>query len=420
VLVFNQSYTLVSSSGRTGTFSSTSLGNFGAAFTPTLVYDATSVILRLAPASLATLGGSALSPNALAVANSFDTAVKNGYNPQAFLALYTQGANLPTALSQLSGELHSAETRVALQDTRVVREAAFDRLNAGLTAVAGSQSVTTNGADGKAITFWLRGAGSWGTADADGVGSRFTTEQLGVLTGIDYEVNGFKAGGMFFYTNTDVDVASLGKSKVESVGGALYAGYRQPDAGFAVGLGASIAGNKSKGSRAITAPGLQQSLTSNVDGTTYQVFAEAAFDLVKAANTRIEPFGRIAYASVDQKAFAETGGIAAVNGLGQGSDVTLTTLGLRGAFVTGMATLSGSAGWQRTTGDLSAPTAMAITGPNTPFFVNSVAMDKDSVALEAQASFSLTPTMTLGVGYSGLIGGNNTDHGARATFTLGF
>jgi fibronectin-binding autotransporter adhesin len=417
---FNQSYTLVSSSARTGTFATTTLGNFGAAFAPTLVYDATSVILRLAPGSLVAAGGSQLSGNALAVANSFDTAVRGGYNPQPFFALYTQGANLPVALSQLSGELRSAERRVLLEDTRVVREAAFDRLNSGLAAVAGSQSVTSETGDGKALTFWLRGAGSWGTADGDAVGSRFTTEQTGFLTGLDYAVNDFKIGGMFHYTRTNVEFATLGRSRVESIGGALYAGYRHPDAGLAVGLGGSIAGNNTDGSRAITAPGLQQSLAGRVDGSTYQIFAEAAFDLVKAANTRVEPFGRVAFARVNSDAFAETGGIAAVNGTKQGSDLTLTTLGLRGAIVTGMATLSGSAGWARTSGDRSAATLLSITGPNTPFVVNAAALDRDAVALEAQASFNLSQKITLGVGYSGLIGSNNSDHGARATLTIGF
>jgi autotransporter-associated beta strand protein len=417
---FNQSYTLVSSSARTGTFATTTLGNYGAAFAPTLVYDATSVILRLAPGSLVSAGGSALFGNALAVGQSFDTAVANGYNPQSFFALYTQGSNLPTALSQLSGELRAAERRVLLEDTRVVREAAFDRLNAGLAAVAGSQSVTSDKADGSAITFWLRGAGSWGTAEGDAVGSRFTTEQRGILTGIDYAVNNIKVGGMFHYTNTDVEFASLGQSQVESVGGAIYGGYRAPDAGLAVGMGISLASNNTDGSRAITAPGLQQTLAGRVDGSTLQVFAEASFDLVKAANTRVEPFGRVAFARVTSDAFAETGGIAAVNGTKQGSDLTLTTLGVRGAIVTGLATLSGSAGWAHTSGDRTASTLLSITGPNTPYVVNAAALDGDAVALEAQASFNLTQTISLGVGYSGLIGSNNSDHGARATLTIGF
>jgi outer membrane autotransporter protein len=416
---FNQNYTIVSGSSRTGTFATTNLGAFGQAFAPVLVYDATSVILRLAPNSLVTLGGANISGNALAVANAFDTAVRGGYNPQAFFGLYTQGANLPSALSQLSGELHSAERRAILDDTRVVREAAFDRLNAGLSAIAGSQSVTSEN-DGKATTFWLRAAGSWGTARADGIGSRFTTEQRGVLTGVDFATNGFKVGGMFYYSNTDVELASLGKSTVESVGGAIYGGYRQEGSGFAVGVGGSIASSNADGSRAITAPGLAQALTSNVDGTSYQVFGEIAFDLVAAENTRIEPFARAAYAKVDSKAFAETGGIAGVTGIGQSSDATLTTLGMRAAFTTGMATLSGSAGWQRTTGDRNAASILVIPGVNTPYSVSTVSLDKDAVALEAQASFSLSQKITLGVGYSGVIGDNNTNHGARATLTVGF
>ncbi|MFZ4689118.1 MAG: autotransporter outer membrane beta-barrel domain-containing protein, partial [Polymorphobacter sp.] len=416
---FNQSYTLVSSSARTGTFATTTgLGSFGAAFNPTLVYDATSVVLRLAPASLVGLGGAGLSGNALAVAGAFDTAIAGGYNPQPFFALYNQGANTANALSQLSGEMHAAERRVLLEDTRVVREAAFDRLNAGLSAIAGTQAVTSEDAD-KAITFWLRAAGSWGTAKADGVGSRFETEQRGVLTGVDYATNGFKVGGMFHYTKTDVDFVSLGSSEVESVGGAIYGGYRQPDAGFAVGAGGSIASNSADGARGITAPGLVQTLSSNVDGTTYQIFGEIAFDLVKAPETRVEPFIRAAYAKVDSKALVETGGIAAVVAGDQSNDLTLTTLGLRGAFDLGMATLSGSAGWQRASGDRSAATLVAITGVNTPFTINSVALDRDAVALEAQASFRLSPKINLGVGYSGVIGDKNSDHGGRATLTVG-
>ena len=157
-----------------------------------------------------------------------------------------------------------------------------------------------------------------------------------------------------------------------------------------------------------------------MDGTTYQVFAEASFDLAKADNSRIEPFGRIAYAEVTSKAFSETGGIAAVSGARQGDDLTMTTLGLRGSYVTGIATLSGSAGWARTSGDRSASTLLSINGPNVPYIVNAVALDKDAVALEAQASFVVSQKVTLGVGYSGLIGSKNSDHGARATLTVGF
>jgi outer membrane autotransporter protein len=416
---FAQSYTLVSASALTGTFAATTLGSFGTAFRPTLLYTGTSVILRLDPNSLVIVGGGTLSGNALAVATSFDAAVTDGYNPQPFFNLYTQGDNLNAALGQFSGELHSAERRVALQDTRVVREAALDRLNADLAAGAGTASVTRENA-GKSTSIWMRVAGAWSTAKADGIGSRFKTDQTGFLIGADIANGGFRFGGMFNYTSTDLDLADLGQSKVESTGAALYAGYRQDSSGFAVGVGAALASNTAKGNRSITIPDLAQTLRSKVDGTTYQIFGEASYDLAKAKNTRIEPFVQIAYAALDSKALAETGGIAALSGGKQSNDLTTATLGLRGAYVTGKATLSGSAGWQRTGGDRSAPTLLEMSGVNTPYEVRSVALDRDAVAIQTQASFSLSSRLTMGVGYSGVIGRKNSDHGARATVRYAF
>jgi outer membrane autotransporter protein len=415
---FNQSYTLVSSSARTGTFAASSLANFGAAFAPTLVYDVTSVILRLAPASLVQQSGT-LSGNELAVARSFDAAVLGGYNPQAFFNLYIQGANLSAALGQFSGELHSAERRVALQDTRVVREAALDRLNADLATGPGTASVTSETA-GRSTTLWMRAAGSWGTAKADGIGSRVKTDQKGGMIGADVANGGFKFGGMFNYTNTDLDLGAFGQSKVESTGGALYAGYREDASGFAVGFGAALASNTAQGIRLITVPGLAQALRSKVNGVTIQIFGEASYDLAKLENTRVEPFVRIAYAKLDSKALAETGGISALIGVKQSNDLTMATLGLRGAYVTGKTTLSGSAGWQRTSGDRSAPTALAMSGVNTLYEVRSVALDRNVVAIETQASFSLSSRLIVGVSYSGLIGSKNSDHGARATVRYAF
>ena len=52
----------------------------------------------------------------------------------------------------------------------------------------------------------MRAAGAWGTAKADGIGSRFKTDQKGVLIGADVASNGFKFGGMFNYTSTDLDL----------------------------------------------------------------------------------------------------------------------------------------------------------------------------------------------------------------------
>lgn len=415
---FGQSVTILSANSITGNFATPTLaGAFASAFSARVVINGASAMLQLAPNSLVMLGGSALRGNALAVATAFDTAVRGGFNPQAFMGLFAQGANLPVALNQFTGEIHSAERRVALEDTRIVREAVFDRLGGGGSAPAGSQTASKEDGE-RTITLWTQGVASTSKAQADGIGSRFTSDRTGFLFGGDVATNGFTFGGLFSYVDSDIDLARRDSSKVKSVGGALYAGYRQPGSGFAVGAGGAIADNRFKGRRAITAPGVLQSLKNRSGGTTYQLFGEVSYDLAAGEATRIEPFVRFAYAKLDAGNLAETGGVAAVSAGKQGNDLTTTAVGVRGAYAIGKATLSGSAAYQHSGGDRSAPTDLSIIGATGPFRVRSVALDRNAAALEARASFRLAPRVTLGIGYSGVIGSNNTDHGGRGTLTF--
>jgi outer membrane autotransporter protein len=416
-LTFGHTYTLVSGSANsptpnsvTGTFSDISIAG---AFDYVATYNPTSVQLQLNAGSLVDFGASALSANARAVAGAFDAAVDGGFDPQAFVNLYAQANNFNAAVSQFSGELHSAERRAALADTSVVREAALDRLGYGLRAGADATAATGGGG-----AFWMRDLASWGTADADGTGSRATTDQAGFLMGADFVQGNVKYGGMFSYTNTNVDLGSLGYSKTNSTGAALYAGYRQDGAGLAFAAGGAFASTTAMGERSISITGLEQTLTSRVEGTSYQIFGEVSNDLAKAGNVQIEPFARLAYASAHSDAFAETGGVAALSGAKQTNDLRMATLGLRGAYVAGNTTLSGSAAWLRSAGDLSAPTTLSMAGADTPYEVNAAALDQDAVELAAQASVHLAPDMTLAGGYSGTIGKNNATHGVRVTLSV--
>ncbi|MFM2350618.1 MAG: hypothetical protein RIR04_1584, partial [Pseudomonadota bacterium] len=409
-LTFGQEYILIEANSLTGTFDDVTIGG---GYSTTLTYTATSVLLRFDPDSLMGLGGNTLTPNALAVATAFDAAVDGGFDPAAFATLYTQADTLNAKLGELSGELHSAERRVALADTSVVREAALDRLGYGLTGGADATAATGGGG-----AFWMRDFASWGTADADGTGSRATTDQAGFLMGADFVQGNVKYGGMFSYTNTNVDLGSLGYSKTNSTGAALYAGYRQDGAGLAFAAGGAFASTSATGERSISITGLEQTLTSTAQGTSYQVFGEVSNDMAKAGNVQIEPFARLAYAWAHSDAFAETGGSAALSGAKQSNDLRMATFGLRGAYVAGDTTLSGSAAWLRSAGDLSAPTTLSMAGVDTPYEVNSAALDEDAVELAAQASVDLAPDMTLAGGYSGMIGKNNATHGVRVTLSV--
>ncbi|MEI6799524.1 MAG: autotransporter domain-containing protein, partial [Pseudomonadota bacterium] len=401
---FGQEYTLIEASALTGTFDAVSILG---AFRTTLTYTDQSVLLRFDPNSLVTLGADHLTPNAHAVAAAFDAAVGGGYDPQVFLNLYTQADTLNAKLEELSGELHSAEQRVALDDTRVVRDAALDRLGYGLTGRAGG-----------AGTFWAQGLGSWGSADADGTGAASTTQQQGVLMGVDFAQGAITYGGLFSYTTTGVDRGSLGQSDVTSTGAAAYAGYRQAGSGLAFGIGGALASTSAKGERSISITNLEQTLTSTVHGTSYQVFGEVANDLAKAGNVQIEPFARLSYARLQSDAFTETGGSAALSGAAQSHDLRTASFGLRAAYTLGATHLSGSAAWRHTAGDLSAPTTLSMAGVDVPYTVDSTALDQDALQLDAQASAELSSGVTLAGGYSGIIGNNTSQHGLRVTLSM--
>jgi len=421
---FNASFTVASGATRTGTFATvTGLDQFGIAFNPVVDYTATQANIRLAPQSLVTLGNrfGGISGNALEVANAFDRAVAGGYNPQAFFNVYANaGSALPQTLRQMSGEQRATERRVVLDTSRVVRESALDRLNGGLASLGGQQVSSSDG--DRTITFWLRGAGSWGKSRTSGAATAFTAEQRGVVTGIDWAKGNLTVGGAFHYTSTNVEYQVLGgSSNVETVGGTVYAGYRQ-DGGVVANGGVSIAGARTNGSRAINLPSFAQTLAGTTTGTTYQVFGELAWDLAASADTRIEPFARLTYVKADMGGLAETGGVAALAATKQSYDITVTNLGARfgGNVADGKVALSAAASWQNTGGDRSAATVIGIPAVGQNSLIRSVQMDRDALSLQADIGVNLSDMIRFSLGYSGLIGKRNDDHGGRATLNFAF
>jgi uncharacterized protein with beta-barrel porin domain len=315
--------------------------------------------------------------------------------------------------------VHSAGTRVLLEDTRVVRETAFNRLNWGMSGTAGNDSTVDKGDN--AFTFWMTGVGSWGSANADGIGSDFSTSQAGILSGLDWVSGEFKVGAMFTWTTTDVDFnSSLGQTNVSSTGGAIYAGWRQAEQGFVVNAGGSVASTNFDGSRSLTAPGLAQTLTSDYGGTTWQLFGEVAYDFAASDTVRVEPFARYAYANTGNDDWFEVGGVAALEAAEQDYNLSIVNVGGRAATNLQGFDLMGSVSWQGTYGDRNAYTAMGIIGVNSPAGIQAVSLDENSIALEFQARYAITSKVSFGLGYSGLYGSNNSNSGVRGTLSIGF
>lgn len=105
-------YTILHSSGLTGTFSGVS-GNVPAGFAESLSYSATDAFLNLT----GSLGTGGLSGNQRNVANALDSFFNNGGTlPPSFVSVFgLTGGNLGTALSQLSGEAATGAQQGAFQ-----------------------------------------------------------------------------------------------------------------------------------------------------------------------------------------------------------------------------------------------------------------------------------------------------------------
>ena len=413
-------YTILSAGGgRTGTFGTVS--GFNAAFDPTVTYTANTVLLSIRPKSLGTLLGGNGTINTTNFANAFDAAVAAGFNPSGLAPLFGLGAGLNGALNQFTGELHSVERRVAMDDTRYVREAALDRLGMGLENIVGPRDAATSSSDRK-VTLWGRGIGSWGSNNSDGNGSSFDKSSYGGMVGVDYSFDGGKVGVLGSYTQSTIDQYALGRSKVESTGGGVYAGYRK-DHGLAAVIGGAAATVKARGSRSITVPGLEQNLASRNDGTVYQAFFDVSYDLAAGATSRFEPFVKFAWVALDTKAFTETGGNAALTSRSASYNTNVTTAGLRGSMAMGSFggfALKASAGAQHTGGDRSPAAQLALAGTGSPAAIYATPVDKWALAAEVSGEFRLAPAATFAIGYSGVNGKRSHDNGVRGTLTFGF
>jgi outer membrane autotransporter protein len=135
----------------------------------------------------------------------------------------------------------------------------------------------------------------------------------------------------------------------------------------------------------------------------------------------VEPFARLTYAQADMSALTETNGIAALSAAKQSYDLAIANLGLRvGTNLGDRVNLNASAAWQRTSGAREAMTIIGIPAVGQNGAIQSVALDPDAALLQADIGFNLSDRARINVGYSGLIGKNNSDHAGRATLSFAF
>ncbi|MDR2219932.1 MAG: autotransporter domain-containing protein, partial [Methylobacillus sp.] len=396
---------------------------------PSLTYDANNVyltLLLLNNTSFDSVGGT---PNQIATGTGIPG---SGAVYDAVIGLSAPQAR--AAFDLLSGEIHASAQTVLLQDSRFIRDAAFDRLrfsqgSAGsgdslassgsmLLAYAGDDlgSLTSPSSDPERGVMWARAFGSWGKFDGDGNAASLDRDTGGMLFGADGSLGGWRVGALAGYSQTDLDV-SRRRSSADSdnyhIG--LYAGTQWDRLALRTGVAYSWHDIESRRS----VPLLNERLKGDTDADTTQVFAELGYGLT-AGKVNLEPFANLAYVNLSTDGFTEKGGSAALRVKGEDQDMTFTTLGIHASAELNERThLRGTLGWRHAFGNDTPETTMQFVN-GTAFDIAGVPLDDDTAVIDAGLDFALTKEAALGVAYSGQLGSDVRDHGVRVTVGIRF
>ncbi|WP_170990116.1 autotransporter domain-containing protein [Aquamicrobium sp. LC103] len=415
-------------------------GEFGevtsdfAFLTPDLIYDygAGTVDLELTRNDRDFVSAAA-TRNQIATANGIE-----GIGLNAGHAVYDAIAQLAdddqlirASFDALSGEIHASVQTALVEDSRFIRNAANDRIRAAF-AVAGASyapvlaygpGVTPMavGADHAGPVFWSHGFGSWGSTNSDNNAASLDRSIGGLLIGADGLVGDWRVGLLAGYSRSTFkanDRVSSGSSDNYHLG--LYGGTQWGD--IALRTGAAYTWHDIETNRSVAIPGLSDSLTGSYGVGTVQAFGELGYG-IDLGDTRLEPFVNLAHVHVHTNSFTEAGGAALLTGSGRNTDVTFTTLGVRGEHAVTLGkmevALSGMVGWRHALGDTTPESTHAFSAGDA-FTIDGGPIARNSAVIEAGLDLDLTPDATFGLSYQGQLASGAHDHGFRANLAIRF
>jgi outer membrane autotransporter protein len=208
------------------------------------------------------------------------------------------------------------------------------------------------------------------------------------------------------------------RTEVEQTGGGLYAGINS--GGVSVGMGASVTGVDLTSVRNIALPGFAETNRGRGDGRAVQGFAELSY-AIEAGGATYRPFASVAAGSFRLDALTETGGAAALSVRRQSYSSGSITLGADGVVRMGKVQLSGTLAGRVQIGDRDPAAQIALAAaPAQAFTIRGVQLDSFALATRLDATVKLGRNADLSIGYTGLIGKDTADHGARATLSVRF
>lgn len=314
------------------------------------------------------------------------------------------------AFDELSGEIHASVLTSLASASRYPREAALDRIEAGLDSdqpVEGARNI------------WVRAYGGRGTVEGDGNAAAMDFGAGGLLFGADGLIApDVFAGVLAGFGGQNVDIPErASEAEIRSYHLGLYGGAAIGQVRLAAG--GAVSAHDVSVTRNPEFTGFSDELESSYGVTIGQLFGELgyAFDLGQA---ELVPFVRAAVIGQSGGDYSESGGDAALEGSSDALGSTVLTVGLKAstdiAIGDGKAlTAHGLVALQHSSGD--APTATHAFPGGTPFTVSGADPDDTALLLEAGIGGELAPGLNLDLGYRGAFGSASSNHGVKLTLS---
>ncbi|WP_158219442.1 MULTISPECIES: autotransporter domain-containing protein [unclassified Achromobacter] len=379
-------------------------------------------------------------PNQKSVAQAVDSLpASHPVSEAARAALAQAPRELASFSTAISGEVHptvGASLRTAVEP---VRDVSMAQLRAGLfggrqpgalTADAGvSDAPALAGVLPSSTIYpaWAQVTGNWQQLGGRDHSAKGRQHSGGVFIGMDEAIgDGWRMGGALGYTDSRLNVSSLGSSaNISSYSAILYGGKVLPAGPGAVHmmLGGAYTWHDVRTKRRVSGGGLDQDLRGDYGANTTQLFAELGYAIPVTPALTVQPYVGVSQANNRRRAFKERGGSAALSSKRQHSDTTTVTLGVRGTQGIKLGRhegqVSGALGWRRNSGDLRTRASMSFDVGDS-FTVTGAPVTRDSLLVETGFKVHVGKSAAVGVNYAGQFGGGTRDHSASLNVSWRF
>ena len=324
-----------------------------------------------------------------------------------------------------------------------------NRLGAVLEQLAGSQNANLGSATQNSLAplnasllsvmregngdapgrFWFQGLGSGASLGGQHGSAGLQQRNRGLVLGADWAVDhAWRVGVMGAKSTSDLSAKRF-KAGLDSWHLGAYA--VREDGPLALRLAAIHSSHAGQNKRSVDFDFIdyREQLKGKYTAQSQTLLSELGYRVDHGSFT-VEPFAGVGYQRYHRERFKEKGGMSALNVGEQTQQNLSTTLGLR---MSSLYTLDNqmslkphvSASWKHLYGDVGSSVRQSSAWVdkdafNSDFTIQGIALNRDSLALQAGLGLAVSATQSVGLTYTGGVGARSTSQAVMGQWTLTF